>query len=52
MWCGIVAWNLARHGGFAQYPGAARCLQAVALLAVAGWATARYLKKSGRVVAD
>ncbi len=52
VWCGIVAWNMTRHGQFASCPGATRVLQVVAVLAVAGWVTARYLKKSGRVVAD
>jgi protein-S-isoprenylcysteine O-methyltransferase Ste14 len=52
VWCGIVYWNLRRHGELALYGCAAQCLLVVALLAVAGWVTARYLKKSGRVVAD
>jgi hypothetical protein len=52
VWCGIVYWNLRRHGELVLHPCAAQCLAAVALVAVAGWATARYLKKSGRVVAD
>jgi protein-S-isoprenylcysteine O-methyltransferase Ste14 len=52
VWCGIIYWNLRRDGELAMYPCAAQCLSAVALLAVAGWVTARYLKKSGRVVAD
>ena len=52
VWCGIVAWNLRRHGELALHPCAAQCLTAVAIAAVAGWVTARYLKKSGRVVAD
>ena len=52
VWCAIVAWNMRRDGEFVLYPRAAQYLSVVALLAVAGWATARYLKKSGRVVAD
>ncbi len=52
VWCAIVAWNMGRHGEFALYPGAPGILQAIALLAVVGWVTARYLKKSGRVAAD
>jgi protein-S-isoprenylcysteine O-methyltransferase Ste14 len=52
VWCGIVAWNLWRHGGTALHPCAARSLQVIALATVAGWATVRFLKKSGRVVAD
>jgi hypothetical protein len=52
VWCGIVYWNLRRHGELALYTCATQCLLAVALLAVAGWVIARYLKKSGRVVAD
>jgi protein-S-isoprenylcysteine O-methyltransferase Ste14 len=52
VWCGIVYWNLRRHGELALQPCAAKCLAGVALLAVAGWVIARYLKKSGRVVAD
>ena len=52
VWCGIVAWNMRRDGEFALHPCAAQCLAVVAIAAVAGWVTARYLKKSGRVVAD
>jgi len=52
VWCGIVYWNLRRHGELGLYTCAAQCLLTVALLAVAGWVIARYLKKSGRVVAD
>jgi protein-S-isoprenylcysteine O-methyltransferase Ste14 len=52
VWCGIVTWNLWRHGELALHPTVARSLQAIALLAVLGWATVRFLKKSRRVVAD
>ena len=52
VWCGIVSWNMTRDGQFASYPGAVRVLQVIAIMAVVGWVTARYLKKSGRVVAD
>jgi protein-S-isoprenylcysteine O-methyltransferase Ste14 len=52
VWCGIVYWNMRRDGELALYTCAAQCLSVVALLAVAGWVTARYLKKSGLVVAD
>lgn len=52
VWCGIVAWNLARHGGLAAEPAAVRSLEWIVALAVLGWAAARFLKKSRRVVAD
>lgn len=52
VWCAIVAWNLTRHGQAALRPWALPMLEIVAILAVVGWATARLLKKTGRVVAD
>lgn len=52
VWCGIVAYNLWRHGGLALHAGAVRPLQAMAIAAVLAWVAVRFLKKSGRVVAD
>ncbi|HQR48871.1 MAG TPA: isoprenylcysteine carboxylmethyltransferase family protein [Steroidobacteraceae bacterium] len=52
VWCAIVAWNLTRHDQAALRPWALPMLEIVAILAVIGWATARILKKTGRVVAD
>ncbi len=52
VWCAIVAYNLWRHGELAMRPDTSRWLQVVAVVAVMGWATTRFLKKSRRVVAD
>jgi protein-S-isoprenylcysteine O-methyltransferase Ste14 len=52
VWCGIVAYNFWRHGELALHPDAVKSLQAIAVVAVLGWATARFLKKSRRLVAD
>ncbi|NJD33195.1 MAG: isoprenylcysteine carboxylmethyltransferase family protein [Gammaproteobacteria bacterium] len=52
VWCGIVAYNLWRHGAPAMRADTSRWLQAVAVVAVIGWATTRFLKKSRRLVAD
>jgi protein-S-isoprenylcysteine O-methyltransferase Ste14 len=52
VWCGIVAWNLSRHGGLAANPAVAQSLEWIAVFAVLGWMTARFLKKSKRLVAD
>ena len=52
VWCGIVAWNLSRHGGFTANPAVARSLEWIVVVAVLGWTTARFLKKSKRLVAD
>jgi len=51
-WCAIVAYSLWRHGDLAAHPVAVAALQAVAAAAIVGWAIARYLKKSRRLVAD
>jgi protein-S-isoprenylcysteine O-methyltransferase Ste14 len=52
VWCGIVAYNLWRHGELALHPAAVTGLKLIAVLAVLGWATARFLKKTRRLVAD
>jgi len=52
VWCGIVAYNLWRHGELASHADASLRLQLVAVIAALGWIIARFLKKSGRLVAD
>ncbi len=52
VWCGIVAYNLWRHGELSTHAGVLLRLQLVAVLAALGWAVARFLKKSRRLVAD
>jgi len=52
VWCGIVAYNLWRHGELATHADVSSRLQLVAFLAALGWAVARFLKKSRRLVAD
>jgi protein-S-isoprenylcysteine O-methyltransferase Ste14 len=52
VWCGVVAYNLWRHGELALHPVAVKSLQAIAIVAVLAWATARFLKKSRRLIAD
>jgi len=52
VWCGIVAWNLWRHGVVVASPAAARSLEWLAIAAVVGWLSVRFLKKSKRLVAD
>jgi hypothetical protein len=51
-WCGVVAYNLWRHGELAAHPIVLKSLQVIAVIAVLAWVTARFLKKSRRLVAD
>jgi protein-S-isoprenylcysteine O-methyltransferase Ste14 len=51
-WCGIVAYNLWRHGELAAHADVSLRLQVVAVVAAFGWIIARYLKKSRRLLAD
>jgi len=51
-WCAIVAYNLWRHDELSVHPRLVAMLQAVVAAAIVGWAVARYLKKSRRLVAD
>ena len=52
VWCGIVTWNLWRHGALAPHPALVHLLEAIVATAVLAWATVRFLKKSRRLVAD
>jgi protein-S-isoprenylcysteine O-methyltransferase Ste14 len=52
VWCGILAFNLWRHGGLASHADVSQRLQVLAVVAVLGWIVARFLKKSRRLVAD
>jgi protein-S-isoprenylcysteine O-methyltransferase Ste14 len=52
VWCGILAFNLWRHGGLASHADVSQWLQVLAVVAVLGWIVARFLKKSRRLVAD
>jgi protein-S-isoprenylcysteine O-methyltransferase Ste14 len=52
VWCGVVAYNLWRHGELARHAGAANALTGIAIAAALAWLIVRFLKKSRRVVAD
>ena len=52
VWCGVVAYNLWRHGELALHAGAAKALPQIAIAAVLAWLFVRFLKKSRRIVAD
>ena len=52
VWCGVVAYNLWRHGELALHAGAAKALPQIAVAAALAWLIVRFLKKSRRIVAD
>jgi protein-S-isoprenylcysteine O-methyltransferase Ste14 len=52
VWCGVVAYNLWRHGELTPHAGVANALTGIAIAAALAWLVVRFLKKSHRVVAD